>query len=595
MHKKYSFISNTIYFFSYVWNTDKKIVLVQILLTLLSVILPTLELFVPKILVDDISTKISLNFIVNDVIFLILIIITLKILISLLTYISNLNSDFLAKKFDLLFVNKVMTLDFEILENATGRNEYQKAKNSFNENGVYGYINSIFNLLTNILGFLVYVRIIAELNIWIIPLLLAIESLGGVSAFIVRNLDQKTKSNRAAADRKLRYINNVAKDYIAAKDIKVYTMSNYLLKLGKQFLDERKYWTNKQYMFFLINNFTTALIGVVTTGGTYGYLIYQIIRNNMGAGEVVLYLGVIIGFAKWLSGIVDNIDVCGKANRGISDIRSFFDLKSLFQGDNILCEKTTENYIEIENVTYSYLNSDTQIINDVSLKIKPCEKIAIVGLNGAGKTTLIKLICGLYKPSTGAVLINGVDSKNISNELCFSNFSVVFQDIRWLPLSILENITMEEKLNSDETKVWKVLEIVGLAEKVRCLPFGINTNLMKNLNSDGVNFSGGEMQKIAMARALYKNAPVFVLDEPTAALDPIAENEIYLQYNKILKDKTAIFVSHRLASTKFCDRIIFLKDGAIIEEGTHEELMNLGGAYAALFRIQSKYYEEKAI
>ncbi len=199
----------------------------------------------------------------------------------------------------------------------------------------------------------------------------------------------------------------------------------------------------------------------------------------------------------------------------------------------------------------------------------------------------------MYLPTEGKIEIGEKNILDMSTEEYFRMFSVVFQETKWMPISILENITMKEAIYSDEQKAWKVLEKIGLSEKVKELPEGIYTPLITNLNKEAVQLSGGELQKLCMARALYKNGDIIILDEPTAALDPIAESELYLTFNDLIKGKTAIFISHRLASTRFCDRIIFLENGIITESGTHNELMKKSGCYSKLYKVQSQYYEEE--
>ena len=214
-----------------------------------------------------------------------------------------------------------------------------------------------------------------------------------------------------------------------------------------------------------------------------------------------------------------------------------------------------------------------------------------MGVNGAGKSTFVKLLCGALRPKQGTVLVNGIDSKRFRKRDYYSLFSAVFQKSGFLPVSITENIVLNVKKEPDMENMWNCIRMAGLERKIKSLPQGADTCLVKHISENGTELSGGEEQRLLLARALYKDAPVLVLDEPTAALDPIAENEIYQKYYEFTKEKTAIFISHRLASTRFCDRIILLDKGTIIECGTHEELMALGGKYAEMFQIQSQYYK----
>ena len=227
----------------------------------------------------------------------------------------------------------------------------------------------------------------------------------------------------------------------------------------------------------------------------------------------------------------------------------------------------------------------------MDLTIRPGEKLAIVGLNGAGKTTLVKLLSGLLDPTEGRVLLSGEDIRQYNRRDYYAMFTAVFQQFSDLSASVAANIAQSET-DIDYEKVLACAERAGFAEMLDKLPKGLDTNLGKQMNDDGIELSGGQWQRMMLARALYKNAPILLLDEPTAALDPIAENDMYLRYNEITDGRTAIYISHRLASTRFCDRVLFLKDGVIAEEGTHEELIALGGGYAELFEVQSRYYRE---
>ena len=221
----------------------------------------------------------------------------------------------------------------------------------------------------------------------------------------------------------------------------------------------------------------------------------------------------------------------------------------------------------------------------------PGEKLAVVGLNGAGKTTLVKLLCGLLDPTEGTVFLNDVDVKTFDRDAYYTLFSAVFQEYALLSTTVAENVAQaDEKI--DEARVWDCLEKAGLSQAIRALPQGIHTHVGREVYLDGVLFSGGQTQRLMLARALYKNGPILMLDEPTAALDPIAEDDIYQKYSAMTQGKTSVFISHRLASTRFCDRILFLDHGQIAEEGTHEALLAKNGGYAALFEVQSRYYQE---
>ncbi len=263
-----------------------------------------------------------------------------------------------------------------------------------------------------------------------------------------------------------------------------------------------------------------------------------------------------------------------------------------FTGGTPVPAKADSGYeIRLSHVSYRYPESDKEIIHDMNLTLHPGEKVAVVGLNGAGKTTLVRLICGFLDPTEGTVTLNGMDIRSFNRPEYYDLFSAVFQDFSLMEASLAVNVAQAVH-GIDEEKVQKCLSLAGLTEKVRALPKGIETPIGRMVYEDGVELSGGETQRLMLARALYKDGAILLLDEPTAALDPIAENDIYLKYNEMSQGKTSLFISHRLASTRFCDRILYMEDGIIKEEGTHEQLLAKGGGYAKLFDVQSRYYQE---
>lgn len=247
----------------------------------------------------------------------------------------------------------------------------------------------------------------------------------------------------------------------------------------------------------------------------------------------------------------------------------------------------------MKNVRYRYDGAEEDTLKGINLKIKAGEKLALVGVNGAGKTTLVKLLCGMYRPTEGEILVGGRNIQEYNIEEYYSLISAVFQEVRVIAFTCFEFVAssdLERPTAREDAEA--AMKAAGIYEKVRALSKGMDTHLMKGIYEDGVDFSGGEMQKLLLARAIYKNGAVFILDEPTAALDPIAENNLYLQYRELTAGRTSVYISHRFASTRFCDRIILLEDGAIQESGTHEELMERNGRYAEMFEVQSKYYKE---
>ena len=248
---------------------------------------------------------------------------------------------------------------------------------------------------------------------------------------------------------------------------------------------------------------------------------------------------------------------------------------------------------EFRNVGFKYEGAENYALKNLNLKFPAGQRLAVVGLNGAGKTTFIKLLLRLYDVTEGEILLNGVNIKKFRRNDYYNMFAPVFQNVELFAFPMAENVSMQNPENTDKALASTCAEMAGLKEKVENLPHGIDTELLKVVHEDGVDLSGGEKQKLALARALYKNAPVIVLDEPTAALDALAEYELYQNFDKMIQEKSAVYISHRLSSTRFCDVIAMFVAGEMVEYGTHEELIKKGGAYAEIFEVQAQYYDKE--
>ncbi|MDE6710194.1 MAG: ABC transporter ATP-binding protein/permease, partial [Oscillospiraceae bacterium] len=328
---------------------------------------------------------------------------------------------------------------------------------------------------------------------------------------------------------------------------------------------------------------------------SYGYVVYKVFTGNISAGNCVLYFNAISLLSSTVYNLADSYSGFQWSSKHISYAREYCDLPGKTnrgKGEHL----PKEDYeIEFRNVSYTYYKADEPTIKNLSFTLHKGERLALVGLNGAGKTTIIKLMCGLYDPTEGEILLNGKPVNAYNRDEYFTLFSAVFQDINELPVSIAENISGESYERTDKEKLTKCMKQAGLYEKVMDLPEKEKTHLVRSIYDDAIELSGGQKQKLALAKALYKDSPILLLDEPTAALDPIAEQEMYMNYANFSKGKASVFISHRLASTRFCDRIIMLENGMIAETGTHSQLMQAGGKYAELFELQSSYYNDKAV
>jgi len=372
-------------------------------------------------------------------------------------------------------------------------------------------------------------------------------------------------------------------------------MEKWFYNLFRQLIKKRVSWSSKIEFRYFIHSLSDNILLCVRDLIAYGILITRVLNGGMDAAQFTFFIGIIAGFSTFRNQAVNSYSNLRRANLGVNDYRVMDSIGEVFNHSKG-CElpKSQEHplTIEFKDVAFRYPGAEKDTISNFSLKIDGGSKIALVGVNGAGKTTLVKLLTGLYYPTHGEILINGKSIREYNIEEYYRLIAVVFQDVQILAFTIAKNVAVCRDEHIDYERVSKCLELAGLKDKVDELKHKENTYLTQHLDKEGIMLSGGQMQRLMLARALYKNAPILILDEPTAALDPIAESEIYEKYNSLTRGKTSLFISHRLSSTKFCDRIIFLENGNIAEDGTHEQLITKGEKYAKMFEIQSHYYKE---
>jgi len=447
-------------------------------------------------------------------------------------------------------------------------------------------------LLTNVGGLLVYLTILSGLNPWLLALMAA-TCLGEFAA-------SRYKDNWMYAHRdedntyyhKKCYLRGKAESITFAKDIRIFGLQNWMFDLFDSIHDAYLDFQLKVEKKRLLVDLVGAVLTVARNGIAYWYLIRLALTEGLTASQFVLYFTAATTFTAWVLGILGNLSTLNKQSLDICQVREFLEFPEPFRGEDGDPVPQADRYeLRLDHVSYRYPEAETDTIHDLSLTIRPGEKLAIVGLNGAGKTTLVKLLCGLLDPTEGTVFLNGTDIRTFDRKKYYALFSAVFQDYALLSTTVADNVAQSVD-GIDENKVWDCLEKAGLTSAIQALPNGIHTHVGHEIFLDGVLFSGGQTQRLILARALYKNGPILLLDEPTAALDPIAENDIYRKYSAMTAGKTSVFISHRLASTRFCDRILYLDHGRIAEEGTHDALLGKGGGYAALFEVQSRYYQE---
>lgn len=455
---------------------------------------------------------------------------------------------------------------------------------------------TLTDLTTSIIGFAFYVALMSSVQ----PLLLlTILATTVISYFVSNHLNKwgyRHREEESEYATQVSYLDRCASDLTLAKDIRIFGLRPWISQLYAKGMAAYTAFHGRAQGVYLWAKIVDLVLTFLRNAIAYAYLIGLVIGSGMQVSEFLLFFSAVGGFTAWVSGILGGLDRLHTQSLDLCSVRECLEFPEPFRfedGEPIQAEENRLYEIRLEHVSYRYPGADKDALTNINLTLSPGEKLAVVGLNGAGKTTLIKLICGFLDPTEGRVLLDGKDIREYNRRDYYKMFAAVFQEFSLLAGTVAANVA-QDSVGIDLERVKDCIGKAGLRSKIESLKDGYETNLNREVFEDAVLLSGGETQRLMLARALYKNAPFIVLDEPTAALDPIAESEMYQKYNEMTSGKSSIYISHRLASTRFCDRILLIADGGIQEEGTHEELLKAGGRYAGLYEVQSKYYKEGA-
>lgn len=584
---------------SFLWHKDKRIVCNILLLIPLGMLVSFMGIYLPKLVLWEMETGRELSFFAGSVALY-------TVLFMFFSYRNERRKGYLEyhggilqMEICLMFVCKLLHTDYENMEKEKFlrlRNRVQQLLFSWSDYFNQRWCMMLYLTLLNGTGAVVYGAIIGSRSM-VLLILIAVTASGNVvcAAFPFR-YEEKKRSELSEEGKKTGYLTRKTSDFPFGKDVRLYQMQDWLITMYEYYANRWTRIKRKTCMMTAAGECGNCFADMIRNGAAYGYLIFMVVQKEISVSDFVLYFGLSTALSRYMTDLLLWLAGQWGLYKHLMLLADFMQLQQfpnqVWEIDDIskVIKRDKPVEIRLEHVSYRFQGEKENVLHNISLTIKAGEKLALVGANGAGKSTLIKLICGLYQPTEGNIYINGINLKRINQECYFEQLSCVFQDMYLLPLSIGENITLQEEKNWDRNRLDTCTAAAGISEKIESLQEGYHTAIGKNVQESAVDFSGGEKQKLMIARALYKNAPVLILDEPTAALDPLAENDIYLKYASFSQGKTSVFVSHRLSSTRFCDRIILLESGEIREQGTHWELMELGGIYANMFQIQSHYY-----
>jgi ATP-binding cassette subfamily B protein len=595
--RHYNTISNLFFCIKYSLNHKREYLIFVVLHGLCWGLTPLVLAFLPKVIIDMLQNGAE----VRDIVIIMIGLTIAVIIVGLL-------QDWAKEKKRALFVNlkmclnedrvkKVHCLNYEDLEDPAILNLMDRAR--YATEGDYDGFGAVYNniacFVKNILTIIVTVSTVAVIN----PIIIVFIGISCYSQYRILEYTKRINKEKftdimPSRWRKITYLNNITNDFEFAKDIRLYKMRDIInLKNREVNLDAHNI-TKEMFNRWIKCSLIMNICVLIQNGILYGWLIYNVICRGMTIGNFSLYLGILMAFSNNVVQCFDVIADTKRASLEIDDYRSFVELEEQTKsGVDIIDNINFDKYeFVFENVSFKYPRQEKWVLKNINLTIDANKKLAVVGNNGAGKTTFIKLLMRLYEPTGGRILLNGIDIRKFEIKSYYKIFAPVFQDMECFAMSIKQNVSMKGLEYTNDTKVFDTLNRSGLTKKINRLDNGIQTELLKIFNNKAVDLSGGEKQKLALARALYKDANVLIFDEPTAALDAIAEDTMYRQFDKMIENKTAIYISHRLSSTRFCDQIVMFANGTIAEMGTHSELLANNKLYNEMYNMQSIYYQD---
>lgn len=601
LHKEYGVISNCRYIFEKFVKYRKSLILFIITGSIAAASMTYLWSFIGKLVIDMIEQQASSpDKDIKPLLYLTLITSAAELLFMWLNTVSSMKMSVGFTYVRLMIIKeriaKTLGMEYEALETPEMLDRLQKAKRATagDWQGVQGMMTYMQVMGVQIISVTIAVAIMTTFNPWIILIIVVLSFAQFLFFDYIRKKDKKEMWDAMMPHwRKLEYMENVTTDFSYAKDIRLFGMQKYLAKKQIDVYDEElRHWI-KSRQYWIYNTIFAHGISLLRQLIIIGWLVYSVVFNGLSIGNFTLYTASAAAFSNAINEILQALSALRERSAHTDDYRSFMDIPSADDKAQTIPIPPADKYtFEFKNVSFKYRGQEKYALKNVSLTLHAGEKLAVVGLNGAGKSTFIKLLLRLYDVTEGCILMNGTDIRKFDRKKYYELFAPAFQDVMVFAFPVAENVSMKEPFNTDKAEAEKMLRLAGLGDKLDKLEKGVDTELLKVLYDDGVDLSGGEKQKLALARALYKKSKIIVLDEPTAALDALAEFRLYQSFNELVGDRTAVYISHRLSSTRFCDRVAMFKDGEMVEIGTHDSLMEADGAYADMFRVQAQYYVE---
>lgn len=583
------------------YQIEKKYAILHIVTSLLAPLRPYINIYMSAVILNELTGKQNTMALFKYV----LVLIFGNLIFSLVMHFLNLrkghHSNQFSKSEKMMFAKKSMDMDYDKIEDAKIRELLERVRNE-SQNGYNMYFLIMFSgqLLGSISSLIASGAVCLELiingsiNYWLKILVFFTMIITVIVNYYCTQASNKLNLNMFERlipfNSKFNFYNDYYEDYNAGKDVRLYGLEEYISniqnQLNQHFTDVTWDVKKKSLKFVAIGSLFSSLIQILA----YVVVILVCFEGNIKIGDITKYVSCIVLFIGTINASISQFESLKNNNKYLENYFKYFDIESNFQSGTIKEINNNEFTLEFDNVSFKYPNAHDYALKNVTFTLRKGERIALVGVNGSGKTTMIKLLCRLYKPTEGRILLNGIDINQYDYSYYIQQLAVVFQDYKIFSFTIAQNIATND--NFEQNSILNAINKAGLEGLLDRMHSGINTPLYKDFDEGGIEISGGESQKIAIARAIYKKTPIIILDEPTASLDPISENEIYKKFNDIAEDNTVIFISHRMAACNFSNVIYVFDNGTIVQRGTHASLLeDKSGRYFELWSAQAQYYK----
>ena len=591
------------YFFKIAFQYRPSYVFLLLFQILLQAISPFSKIIFPTLIIEEL-TKVPLDQVnLSNLTWILVLFLAVEFIIPFLMNLNWMfllhNENMLNKYWKKLMGDKMMQMRFYHLENPDVLDQISKAQDGLlgygnNLGGFQALINNIISILSNFLSDVGIIYIIAQINIWLIFILIGIVGLRLWNQSQIKKLNIQQWEERKRMNRENEYYSSLLTDFKYGKDIRLYACKDLLITKNKEYIEDTYQYQIKINQKFKKLTIIDNLFNMINQLLTYGYVAYYFIQSYISIAQYSLYVTSINTFISSSYSIFNSFLNIRQNTKMMSEFKKFMEIDATYQEGNVKINPNDPIVLEFKDVSFAYPNTTEYVLRHINYRMEGQKKISIVGENGAGKSTFIKLLMRLYDPTEGEILLNGINIKEIPIQDYYALFSVVFQDYQLIGFNLGEQITSSDTF--DEEKVLQILSEVQFNHKMENLQKGLATSMLKYFDDQGIELSGGESQKIAIARALFKDGKILILDEPTSALDPLAEYEIYSQFHKMTQGKLTFYISHRLSSCRFCDEIMVLEHGEIVQLGHHDKLiLDEKGKYFEMFKAQAKYYQDDQV